>query len=120
MKNLILILVALFIVSVSFSQNAKYNGTKEDVRAAKESGVYEFTLPQGVEEAEVTKNAGYYTDYFDVEYNNESRVAKISMKDNDEMGRRVINRFLLSNGAKHIEIEGEEFTLSKFFNSFMR
>ena len=120
MKNLIIILVALFTVSISFSQNAKYNGSKEEVKAAKESGVYEFTLPQGVEEDEVNKNAGYYTDYFDVEYNHESRVAIITMKDNDEMGRRVINRFLLSSGAKHIEIEGEEFTLSKFFNNFMR
>ena len=120
MKNLVIIAVIFFTVNFSFAQNAVFNGTGEDIRSGRESGIFEFTLPETVDEEEVNKSASYYTSYFIVDYNHESRVAKISMQDNDEMGRRVINRFMLSSGVRHIEVEGKEYSLSDFFNTFMR
>jgi hypothetical protein len=76
-------------------------------------------MPGSTDAEKVKNSAEYYEDYFSVDYNADTRVAKISMKDNTPDARRVINRLLLSNGVRIIEFSGEEYSINKFYEKFL-
>jgi hypothetical protein len=119
MKKLIGLLVAFTLSLGAFAQIATVKGDAEMMKRAIAEGVFEFTLPEDVEKEQVEKSANYYTDYFTVEYNHDSRLAKIVMIDNDAMTRRIITRFLLSNKIKLVSFDGNNYTINEFYEKYM-
>ena len=86
MKKLIFTFFVLIgISSFGFAQEANQiaatKGAKE-LSASKESGTFEFTLPDNVTADEVEKNATYYTHYFSVTFDASSDKASIKTIDN--------------------------------------
>jgi len=119
MKNLILI-IAVFLVSIQVNaQKAEYKGTADTFSNVVESGVFEIIMPSVTEVSEIDRTSSYYTNYFTVNYNEASRVATITMVQNDAQSRRVINRFLLSNGVKEILFDGNTYNINAFFTEFL-
>lgn len=119
MKNVITTLMMLLLGVFVYGQTATYNGSAEDIKKGIEQGEFSFTLPGESSADEVNKNAQYYTDYFTVNYDASAKVAKIKMVDNSQMGRRVITRFLLSNGVKAVKVGDDEITLNDFFEKYL-
>jgi hypothetical protein len=119
MKNLLLTLFVLFSFGFSFAQNAVVKGNESTLSAQVEKGVIEIIMPASASAEKVNSSAEYYVDYFSVNYNADSRVAKISMKENTPDARRVINRLLLSNGVRIIEFSGQEYSINKFYEEFL-
>lgn len=120
MKTLFLLSVMMLSTMLSFTQTAKIDGDRETLKAAVNTGVFEILMPSSVTEQDVEKSKGYYTDYFTVNYNGETRIANIEMIDNTAKARRVITRLLLSIGVKEVNVDGKEYTLNDFYNTFLQ
>lgn len=120
MKKLF-VLSALLLSSVFvFSQTATLEGNKESLKRNVEVGVFQITMPSSVSEEDVKKAKGYYTDYFTVNYTKETRLATIEMLENTPKARRVITRLLLSLSVKEVNIDGKDYTLNDFYNTFLQ
>lgn len=123
MKNLFLSLVTLiFATTISFAQENSTASAqpKTELSASKESGKYVFILPSETSAEQVEKSSKYYTHYFTVEYNENTKEAKITMVKNDEMGRHVIVRFFASCGVQNVIVEGKTYTNEDFFINYMK
>ncbi|MGB0933426.1 MAG: hypothetical protein ACPGU5_04030 [Lishizhenia sp.] len=122
MKKL-LTLVLLFSLSLfSFGQEsgeAFVKGNEVSMVAAKKAGVFEFKLPSSSTKEEVEKNKAYYTDYFSVEYKPEIQIAIVKMVNNTPGNRRVITRFLVSNGVRTVTLDNTKYTVAEFFENFL-
>jgi hypothetical protein len=119
MKNILLTLIVLFSFGFSFAQNAIVKGDEASLSTQVEKGVIEIVMPVSTDAEKVNSSAEYYVNYFSVDYNADTRVAKISMIENTPDARRVINRLLLSNGVRIIEFSGEEYSINKFYEEFL-
>lgn len=120
MKTIMFTLVALLFSAFSFAQTVTYKGSGEDVKKGIEKGEFVFVFGADASAEEINKNANYYTDYFTVSFSDATKTAIITMVDNSEMGRRVITRFLLSNGIKSVAIDGKEHTLNDFYDTYLK
>jgi sporulation protein YlmC with PRC-barrel domain len=119
MKNLIALISILIFTLSSFAQTAKVEGTKEDLKNNLAKNLVVFVMPSEITAENIDKSAQYYTDYFTVEYNNESKVANILLISEAETDRRVIMRFLLSTGVRIINFDGAEYTIMEFYSNFL-
>jgi len=115
--------MALFVgVFVGYGQtDAKLKSANtNELRSAKSSGEFLFTMPSGVSKKEIDESAEYYTMYFMVEYIEKSHQVKIRMKTNDEKSRRVILRFFVSLNIRQIELEGETMELEMYYQNWLK
>ncbi len=123
MKSLFLSFIAsLCIVGGSWAQSpgvAKAQNQKE-LSASKLNGSYSFILPSGTSEDVVKKSAGYYVQYFSVNYSVKTAQANITMVENDERSRSIIIRFLTSVGIKSVLVENKPVELSEFFTKYLK
>lgn len=119
MKNLLLLFIISLLSFYSYSQKATVNGNLESIKKEVSEGVFTFVLPESTVEADIKKSAEYYTDYFTVNYNGNSKVAIIKMKENTPSARRVIVRFLLSSDVKSIDFQGKEHSINDFYEKFL-
>lgn len=118
MKRIVLLFVMFLGTYGLNAQTASIEGDAETMAKQVEQGVFEILMPSSVTADEARKNADYYTDYFTVDFNAETKIAKITMVDNSQMGRRVITRFLLSNEVRELIFNGQNYTLSDFFMKY--
>lgn len=119
MKNIITLFVFVFIFGLSFAQIASVSGDEATIAKQVETGSFEIQMPESTSAEDINKSAEYYVDYFTVEYDADSKVAKINMVDNTASSRRVINRLLLSNGVRTIDFNGEEFSINEFYDKYL-
>jgi hypothetical protein len=124
MKTIFLAILAIFCIStLSFSQETSVSAVAQsstELVASKKTGSYTFVLPAGLSQEQVAKNALYYDVYFTVEYSEKTSVAKIKLIDNNEIGRRVITRFLLVNGAQSVKVDGKTESMDVFFTNHLK
>lgn len=122
MRNLLALTLMLTLSLLTFGQDqgeAFVKGTETSMIAAKKAGVFEFKLPAEATKDEVEKNKAYYTDYFSVDYKSEIQIALIKMVDNTPQARRVITRFLISNGVRTIKLGDTKYTVAEFYDNFL-
>jgi hypothetical protein len=124
MKTFFLSLIAVIGLStVSFAQDASNSATaqsKTQLTSAKQSGVYTFVMPATLTAEDVTKNSKYYVQYFTTEFNASTKEVKLKMNSNDELGRRVITRFLASCGVQNVIVDGNSMITEDFFNTYLK
>jgi Zn-dependent alcohol dehydrogenase len=124
MKTFFLSLIAVIGLStVSYAQDASNSATaqtKTQLASAKEIGVYTFVMPAALTAEEVSKNSKYYVHYFTTEFNASTKEVKLKMNANDELGRKVITRFLASCGVQNVIVEGKSMITEDFFNTYMK
>jgi hypothetical protein len=119
MKNIITLFAFVLTLSFSFAQNASISGDESTLNSQVEKGEFSIEMPESTNAAEINKSAEYYVDYFTVNYDDNSKIAKISMVDNTPSSRRVINRLLLSNGVRTINFNGKEFSINEFYDAYL-
>lgn len=121
MKNLLTLLFVLtFFITGGFAQTAKVQGDVATLNRNLSQGIVEFVMPAELTSEVVNKAKQYYTDYFTVEFDSGTHIAKVKLKDkNNMMGRKVITRFLLSSGVRQVVFNGKEYSLMMFFDKFL-
>lgn len=119
MKKLITLFTVLVFATAVFSQTANVKGDKALLEKKLADKTIEFVMPQTTTNEEVSKSAQYYTEYFTVDFNAETKVATIKLIDGDDMARRVITRFLLSTGVRTIHFAGDDYTIMSFYSTFL-
>ena len=119
MKNII-VLAVFFIIGFQLNaQTAEYIGTADNFSEKVAEGVFQIIMPENTQSSEIERTSAYYTDYFTIEYDENERMVTVTMVQNDAQSRRVINRFLLSNGVKEISFDGNTFNINSFFNQHL-
>jgi hypothetical protein len=119
MKKLITILATVILSFSLFSQNAEVKGDEATFKKSVEAGNIEIIFPESSDASDIEKSSGYYVDYFTVDYNAETRLAKIEMVDNTAQSRRVINRLLLSNNVRTINFNGASYSINDFYSKYL-
>lgn len=119
MKKLITILATVVLSFSLFSQNAKVAGDEASLKKNVAAGNIEIVFPESANAEDIEKSSEYYVDYFTVDYNSETRLAKITMVDNSSQSRRVINRLLLSNNVRGIDFNGQSYSINDFYSKFL-
>jgi hypothetical protein len=119
MKKLITILASVILSFSLFSQNAEVTGDEASLKKGVAAGNIEIVFPESANAEDIKKSSQYYVDYFTVDYNAETRLAKIKMVDNTSQSRRVINRLLLSNNVRAIDFNGENYSINDFYSKYL-
>ena len=119
MKKIITLIAMMVFTLGAFAQIAKVEGDKDLLKSNLDKNKVIFVMPSDIVSENIDKSAQYYTDYFTVDFNNESKVTKILMVTENESDRRVIVRFLLSVGVRTIEFDGQDYTIMEFYSSFL-
>tara|TARA_R100000951_G_scaffold106413_1_gene101014 strand:- start:593 stop:955 length:363 start_codon:yes stop_codon:yes gene_type:complete len=119
MKKLITILASVILSFGLFAQNAEVKGDEASLKEDVASGNIEIIFPESTKAEDIEKSAEYYVDYFTVDYNAETRLAKITMVDNTSQSRRVIKRLLLSNNVRTIDFNGESYSINDFHSKYI-
>ncbi len=120
MKKLIVVFIGVVLFGMgTFAQTAEFKGSADSFQATVAEGLFEVKMPESTEVSEVERTSAYYTNYFTVEYDADTKIAVVQMVDNTPDNRRVINRFLLSNGVKDISFDGSNYSINQFYTQFM-
>jgi len=119
MKKLIILFAIMIFAGVGFTQTATVEGTSATLKKQLSENYVAFKMPQEVTKETVGKSAGYYTDYFTVDFNAQTKVARINILDQEIQERRVITRFLLSTGVRTVNFEGKDYTIMEFYGNFL-
>lgn len=119
MKKLITVLATILLSFSLFSQSAEIKGDEASFKKDVTSGNIEIIFPEAADAESIKKSSEYYEDYFTVDYNADTRLAKITMVDNSSQSRRVINRLLLSNNVRTIDFNGESYSINDFYSKYL-
>jgi hypothetical protein len=119
MKKLIILFAILIFAGVGFAQTATVSGTAVTLKKNLSEDFVEFKLPSEVTNDVVEKSAQYYTDYFTVDFNDKTKIARVNLLNQDEQAKRVISRFLLSIGVRTVSFEAKDYTIMEFYSNFL-
>lgn len=121
MKNLMTLFALMFFTLGSFAQTANVKGNQDDLNKTLSNGYVEFVMPEKVTNEDIEKSAQYYTEHFTVDFSEDTHVAKVQLIDSeDELSRKIIQRFLLSAGIRAIQFDGKEYSIAEFYNDVMK
>lgn len=119
MKNLVLLLIASTFSFFGFSQEFA-SITKEQLKSGKTSGVYEFKLPESIDQAKVDAVKGYYKDYYTVNFDEATDVLKLTLLKNEDVNINVMNRILVALDLRQIQVDGKEMTFEDMKSTYLK
>lgn len=120
MKTFLTTLVLILTMSFTFGQDVAMVKSAQDLTGVKQSGKAYITLPANLTKDQVADNAKYYTRYFSVDFNESSKLATITMVENDERSRQVIVRFLVACSIKTINVAGESVGRDDLYEKYLK
>jgi hypothetical protein len=113
----------IFVGTYSFSQDKIFEAkvvNPLDFSESKGKGVFEFLFPDETDRVVISKSAAFYTSYFTVDFNETSKIVKITMVNNDSKSRQIMNRFFISNKITQIEMNGNLFKIDEFYHKHLK
>ena len=124
MKKLLSLITFFILISFSmtFSQteNITIAQSKIELEKSKQNGIYYFTIHSKASKEDVAKSAAYYPSYFSVDYDDASKIAKITMIENNEKTRLVLLRFLSSVRSQKIQVDGTSMLIHEFYDKYLK
>lgn len=121
MKTIITLALCFLGVTMIHAQtNVAQSRGVEALRVSKTNGIYEFVLPESVSEDDVQKNSKYYELYFTPVFNSNSHVVKIELKDDSDKARYTVARFLSACGVQEVLVDGKNYTISQFIETYLK
>ena len=124
MKKLLSLITFIILISFSmtFSQteNITIAQSKIELEKSKQNGIYYFTIHAKASKEDVAKSAAYYPSYFSVDYDDASKIAKITMIENNEKTRLVLLRFLSSVRSQKIQVDGTSMLIHEFYDKYLK
>ncbi len=121
MKKIVSIALLSLICSFSYAQTESKTTSvvqEENFVSNKVKGEFNFEMPEGTSAAKINETAKYYTEYFRVQYDTKTRIARVF--DVQENMQGVILRFLISNDIDTISYNGKEYGVEKFVANFVQ
>ncbi|MEZ4921779.1 MAG: hypothetical protein R2780_01290 [Crocinitomicaceae bacterium] len=82
---------------------------------------FHFTFDGTFKLDDLNNNAAYYTDYFSVavEAKDAGFSVTITLAQDDEMSRRVITRYMVTNKVEHVTVNGTDLALDEFMGDYI-
>jgi hypothetical protein len=120
MKTIFSTIVFVLAMAFSFGQDLAVVKSAKDLTGIKETGKGYITLPAEMTKDAVAASASYYTRYFTVDFNENTKVATITMVNNDERSRQVIVRFLVACSIQKIDVAGDVISRDDLFEKYLR
>lgn len=119
MKKLILITAVVFSAFFAAAQQTA-TVSSANLTKGKTSGTYVFTLPDAITNEQVEKVKGYYKDYFSVNFDAAKHTATIGLVKNEEVNKRVVNRFMVSLDIRTFAVDGNNLDFDTVFEKYMK
>ena len=122
MKKLLGLAFGLLLSVFTFAQShVTFNDARDGYDKATTT-VFHFTFDSSFKQEDLKNNAAYYTDYFTVEVSaaDGGSSVTITLHENDEMARRVITRYLITNKVEHVGVNGSDLTVDEFMGSYIQ
>lgn len=94
-------------------------GNEKSFSEDKLQGKFIFKMPETATKESVKQAASYYTDHFSVEYNPKTFLAVIKIIDEKPLSKKVVERFMISNGVKEIIYGGKVYTVNDFVTEYV-
>jgi hypothetical protein len=116
MKKILLVLVVVLSALTASAQKTAAVSSKA-LEAGKTTGTYVLVLPADITTADVDRVKEYYKEYFIVTYNEMKHEASLALTKNEAMNKRVVLRFLSALGMDKVKVEGQERTLTEFYEN---
>ena len=105
--------------SFAFSQNSA-SISESQLKAAKSSGVYDFSVPESITAEKVDAVKGYYKDYFSVSFNESTDVLKVTLLKNEDSNLNVVNRLLVALDLRTVSVGGENMTFMDMKDKYLK
>ena len=121
MKKILGLAFGLFLSVMTFAQShVSFNDANDSYDKAATTE-FHFTFDASFTAEDLNKSASFYTDYFAVAVTNEASGfnVTITLVQDDEMSRRVISRYLVSNSVQEIAANGQNLTLDEFMGEYI-
>lgn len=119
MKKIVIICAVTLLSTFAFSQSSA-SITPNQLKSAKNSGIYEFKVPESITTEKVDAVKGYYKDYYTVSFDEATDVLKLSLLKNEEMNINVINRILTALDLRTIQVDGVEMTFLDMKDKYLK
>lgn len=121
MKKLLGLVFGLLLSVATFANNGvTYTSASADGKAKLE-GVFTFAFDKDFTIEQINKTAKYYTSYFTVTALKTLNGIDVTIKlvEDNEMARRVVNRFFVSLEVKEINVNGTMFPVEEFVTKYV-
>ncbi len=121
MKKLLGLVLGLFLtVAVFANGGVTYTSNSADGKAKLE-GVFTFSFSSEFTIEQINKTAKYYTSYFTVTPVQSLNGIDVTIKlvEDNEMARRVVNRFFVSLEVKEINVNGTMYPVEDFVSKYV-
>ena len=113
----------LGLVALSFGQDASNTAMTEGADAlqkSKSTGTYVYKMPNGTTDAEVTKAASYYKDFFTVSFDESTLEATVEITGEKQPSTQIMMRFLSGSGVSYVNVEGKDYDLQAFYTDHLK
>ena len=123
MKNILGLAFGLMIAALSFGQSspAKFSENMSSYDKTKTTA-FHFAIDQSIKEETIKSNTVYYTDYFTVDIAAASgggHNITITLTSNDELSRKVVERYFISMEIKNINVDGTDMPVHDFMTKYV-
>jgi hypothetical protein len=120
MKKLISALFSIIVSATVLGQNVTYTDLSNP-NEAKLNGVFHFNFDNTFTEDQLTKASNFYTEHFTAEYKATSAgfEATITIVSDDQLSRRVLERYFATLGIQKIGIDGSFLEVRPFLMKFI-
>ena len=121
MKKILGLAFGLMLSAMTFAQSHVTFNDAADSYDKTATTAFHFTFDSSFNVDDLNTTATYYTDYFTVATTSEESgtAVTITLKQDDEMSRRVITRFMVSSKVMHIGVNGEDLSVDEFMGTYI-
>jgi len=121
MKKLLGLVLGMFLTLTTFANGGVTYSDASTAEKSKTEGVFNFSFDSEFTLDEINKTAKYYTSYFTVTpVKTESGInVTIKLVEDNEMARRVVNRFFVSLEVKEINVNGTKIPTEQFVTKYV-
>lgn len=122
LKTIFLFVIVFFSTQLIVAQNNRFVQSVDSIQLRKDllNGEFYFQLPQDVTLTQVNESAAYYTMYFEVEFDENSKEVMIRMVNNDAKSRHIIVRFFVSLDVRIVKINNREMLVEEYFQRYLK
>ncbi len=121
MKKILGLVLGMLLTVTTFAGNGvTYTSNSADGKA-KIEGVFTFDFDKDFTVEQINKTAKYYTSYFTVTPVKTENGIKVTIKlvEDNEMARRVVNRFFVSLEVKEISVGDKNLPVEDFVSKYV-
>ena len=111
----------MFLTVTTFANGGVTYSDASTAEKSKTEGVFNFSFDSEFTLEEINKTAKYYTSYFTVTPVKTENGINVTIKlvDDNEMARRVVNRFFVSLEVKEINVNGTKVPTEQFVTKYV-